>query len=226
MRLDERAGPAAGLHARSAAEVEASVGERRMLVLEASADAVVLGSAQPDSDVDRAAAAALGLEVARRRSGGGAVLVGPGRCLWVDVVVGRHDTAWDDDVGRAAWWIGEAWARALGSLGCTGAEVWRGPLRRSSWSSKVCFLGLGQGEVTVGGRKVVGLSQRRTRHGALFQTAALLDGDQSPLVAALALSGEERDSVLSELHRSTLSLGPGCGPRLQEELRLALLSSE
>ena len=33
----------------------------------------------------------------------------------------------------------------------------------------VCFAGVGTGEVSVGDRKLVGLSQRRTRTGARFQ---------------------------------------------------------
>ena len=42
--------------------------------MEASGPAVVLGSTQPEATVDAGAAAAAGLDVVRRRSGGGAVL--------------------------------------------------------------------------------------------------------------------------------------------------------
>jgi lipoate-protein ligase A len=55
------------------------------------------------------------------------------------------------------------------------------------WSRSVCFAGLGPGEVTVGGRKVVGISQRRRRDGALFQCAALLAWDARATAAALGL---------------------------------------
>jgi len=34
---------------------------------------------------------------------------------------------------------------------------------------RVCFAGLGSGEVSVGDRKIVGMSQRRTRDWARFQ---------------------------------------------------------
>ena len=101
----------------------------------------------------------------RRRSGGGAVLVGPGQAVWIDVVVPAGDPLWADDVGRAGWWLGEVWAAALAAAGLPGGEVWRGAQVRSAWSDRVCFAGLGAGEVTVGGRKVVGISQRRTRAG-------------------------------------------------------------
>jgi hypothetical protein len=41
----------------------------------------------------------------------------------------------------------------------------------------VCFGGTGPGEVVVGGAKVVGLSQRRTRDGARFQCSVPLAWD-------------------------------------------------
>ena len=120
------------------------------------------------------------------------MLVEPGGLVWVDVVVPRGDPVWDDDVGRAFWWLGEVWAAALSSVGVDGAEVNRGGLVPSPWSSKVCFTGLGPGEVTVAGRKVVGLAQRRTRDGALFQCALPLEWRADRLLDVLALSQEER----------------------------------
>src|SRR5947208_2440048 len=140
--------------------------ERGVWILEAVRPALVLGSTQPMIDVHD-------VEVVRRRSGGGAVFVEPGATLWVDVVVPKGDELWDDDVGRSTYWLGDAWARACGR----GATVHRGPMVRTPWSDRVCFAGLGPGEVTVGGRKVVGISQRRWRDGALFQCAALLRWD-------------------------------------------------
>ncbi|HEX6785774.1 MAG TPA: hypothetical protein VF076_01140, partial [Acidimicrobiales bacterium] len=57
---------------------------------------------------------------------------------------------------------------------------------RTPWSPLVCFSGLGPGEVHAGGRKVVGISQRRTRGWARFQCAAYLRWDPDALVALLA----------------------------------------
>lgn len=163
----------------------------------ATGAAVVLGSTQ--RDVLLAPGAAGAVEVVRRRSGGGAVLVEPGRLVWADVVVPAGDALADDDVGRAAWWLGEAWTRALADLGIPGGVVHRGGLVRSEWSSLVCFAGLGPGEVTVGGRKAVGVSQRRTRHGALFQCAVPLAWDPGPLLVALALPPAEREAAATAL---------------------------
>ena len=163
------AGTASELHLRDLP------GERGVWVFEVSQPALVLGSTQPMVDGH-------GIEVVRRRSGGGAVYVEPSGTLWVDVVVPRGDELWDDDVGRATYWLGEAWARAVGD----GAVVHRGPMVRSEWSDLVCFAGLGPGEVTVEGRKVVGISQRRTRAAARFQCVAYETWNVDPLVALVA----------------------------------------
>ena len=141
--------------------------------------ALVLGSTQP-----RPAPVAEeggGVDVVRRRSGGGAVLLRPGETVWVDVVVPAGDPLWSADVGRSFWWLGEVWAAALGG------EVHRGPLVRTAWSSAVCFAGVGPGEVLVDGRKRVGMASRRTREGALFQCAVPLAWDPAAYVELLGL---------------------------------------
>ena len=127
---------------------------------------------------------------ADRRTGGAAVLVAPGDPVWVDVVVPRGDPLWHDDVGRAFWWLGDVWAAAVGGV------VHRGPMVRTQWSDAVCFAGLGPGEVTIDGRKVVGLSQRRTREGAMFQCAVHRVWDPRPLVEALGLPAQAVDDLL------------------------------
>ena len=167
---------------------------------------LVLGSTQPAADVDEAACAARRVEVARRASGGGAVLHEPGRLLWVDVAVPAGDPLWDDDVGRAFLWLGRAWQAALAATGVTGAVVHDGPLVASEWSRRVCFAGLGPGEVTVGGRKVVGMSQRRGRAGAVFQCAALLSWDPGRLLDLLRLDQDQRRRARSFLDGAAAGL--------------------
>jgi lipoate---protein ligase len=166
-----RAGSAAAFHGRALDDPL----RRAVHVFEVERPALVLGSAQPDDVIDRAACEAAGVEVVRRRSGGGAVLVEPGGVVWVDVEVPRGDPLWHDDVGRATWWLGECWAAALHDLGVGGLTVHRGGLLRTRWSTLVCFAGLGPGEVTdEAGGKLVGIAQRRTRAGARMQCAVPL----------------------------------------------------
>lgn len=181
-RLVRRRGPASRLHG-DAPPPDAG---RRVVVLDPDSPAVVLGSTQPLEVVDHAAAAAAGLDVVRRRSGGGAVLVGPADPIWVDVVIPRGDPLWDDDVGRSFLPVGRAWSRALGAAGIAPTSVHDGPMRTSRWSSVLCFAGVGPGEVLGAGPKVVGISQRRTRHWAWFQCAVHRTWDPAPLCAVLA----------------------------------------
>lgn len=199
-------GTAAVFHGR---EVSGSPG-RQVWVHHLTAPALVLGSTQPTAVVDAAAAAAAGVEVVRRRSGGGAVLVEPGGVVWVDVVVPADDPLWDDDVGRAFGWVGESWAAALGDLEVPGVQVHRAGLVTTPWSRLVCFGGLGPGEVTVAGAKVVGLAQRRARGGAWFQGAALLRWRPRDLLDLLALTGDQREQAEADLggRAATVDLAP------------------
>jgi lipoate---protein ligase len=179
--LERSTGSAAEFHARPIP----SPARRVVWAFDVDRPAVVLGSAQPARTIDEAQAAARGIAVVRRRSGGGAVLLQPGATLWVDVVVPAADPLWDDDVGRAAWWLGEAWVSALRACGVGGGVVHRGRLVSTRWSAVVCFAGLGPGEVTVHGAKAVGISQRRTREAARFQCAVVHRWDPAVLVSLL-----------------------------------------
>ncbi|MFZ4811742.1 MAG: lipoyl protein ligase domain-containing protein [Ilumatobacteraceae bacterium] len=136
--------------------------------------AIVLGSTQREDAVDPAACARNRIDIARRRSGGGAVLVLPGEMLWLDVVIPRHDPRWDDDLGRSMWWLGSVWATALGQLGIESTRVHHGSVTRTRFSGAVCWEGIGSGEVLVGEQKAVGISQRRTRSWARFQSSVHL----------------------------------------------------
>lgn len=123
---------------------------------------VVLGSSQAGETLDEAAAERLGLAVARRRSGGAAVVVIPGEMVWLDVVVPLDAVAWARDLRSSMRWFGRAWAAALGGLGIAASHREAGMVRPDV-AATVCFAGLGPGEVVdASGAKLVGLSQRRT----------------------------------------------------------------
>src|SRR5438067_11127894 len=182
------------------------VGERSVVVLDVARPTLVLGSSQKDDAVDWAAAGRRGVDVVRRRSGGAAVLVEPGAAVWIDVTLPSGDPLWDNDVGRAFHWLGAAWAEVLAAGGLP--VRWHdGPMRSSPWSDRVCFAGLGPGEVTVDGRKVVGLSQRRTRDAALFQCAVPIGWDPAALLDVMALTPGERAAAIAELAGAAFGVG-------------------
>lgn len=197
-------------------------GRRRAWVCRPDRPALVLGSAQRDDVVDGQACEQAGVEVVRRRSGGGAVLVVPDELLWVDVLIPAGDPLWSPDVGRAFHWLGDVWAAALAGLGVA-ATVHRGPLQRTPWSSLVCFAGLGPGEVCLAGPasegtpKVVGISQRRTRASARFQCAALLRWEPAALGGLLALPPRDRERMVRDVGPTAASL-PVAHDRLLDAL--------
>jgi lipoate-protein ligase A len=133
---------------------------------------LALGSTQRDVAVDHDLARTWGVEVGRRRSGGGAVLLEPGDVLWVDLLVGKSHSLWHDDIGRAAAAVGELWSAALASLGVP-AVVHCGAMDSGPWGALACFAGRGPGEVFVDDAKVVGISQRRTSRVARLQCAVI-----------------------------------------------------
>src|SRR5690606_6641904 len=150
-----------------------------------------------------------GLALVRRRSGGGAVYVDPARCVWVDVVLPRHDPRWSDDVRQATYWLGAAWQRALARVGLA-TELHRGGLEQTPWGRLVCFAALGPGDVVSGPRKLVGISQRRTKDGARFQCIAYDRWEPTDVLDLLALDPAERAAAAADLeHRAT-----GVGDRL------------
>jgi lipoate---protein ligase len=110
----------------------------------------------------------------------------PERSLWVDVVVPRDDPLWDDDVTRSFAWLGRCWRGALARCGVVG-DVHAGPPVHRRSGRIICFAGLGPGEVVVDGRKVVGLSQRRTRAIARYQCVVELGSGPRPTLARAAL---------------------------------------
>ena len=157
---------------------------------------LVLGSAQPadvakEADPDRTA-------VVRRRSGGGAVLVTPGDSVWIDVVIGRSDPLWDDDVNRAPRWLGRVWTAALGRLGVGHGEVFD-RYEPGRWGRLACFASRGPGEVLVGGAKAVGITQRRTRTTARFQTLVYRRWTPETLVSRLAVPTGQMDDFRDAL---------------------------
>ncbi len=162
-----------------------------------TAPGLVLGSTQKPNIVDSARAAASGVEVLQRRSGGGAVLLWPGQQVWLDLFITPSDPLWSDDVSLAADWIGRLWRTALlpflpeTESGLVSLHT--GCAQADRWGKLVCFAGRGPGEVLVGEHKVLGVSQRRSRNRARFQTTARLGSGLSELTEVDLLDLTEAD---------------------------------
>jgi lipoate-protein ligase A len=161
---------------------------RKVRIFVPTVPAVVLGSTQRDDIIDTAFVTARRLDVARRRSGGGAVLVDPS-VVWVDFAIARDDPLWDDDIARSMQWLGRLWSRTLAGIGIDG-HVHVGPAIAPPLARALCFCGIGHGEVVVEARKAIGISQRRTRDGARFQTM-LHTGYDETLIDALRIADRD-----------------------------------
>ena len=138
----------------------------------------------------------------------------PATTAWVDVIVPAGDPLWDDDVGRAALWVGRAWQAALADLGVAPTEVHDGALACGPLGRLVCFATVGRGRGhDARRRKVVGISQRRTRAAARFQCAAYTVWDPAPLVDLLGLDGDGARSLAGAAAGTGQRAG-GAGRRL------------
>jgi lipoate---protein ligase len=189
--------------------------DRRAVTRRVDHPTLVLGSTQRAGVVRAETAASGGVEVARRHGGGGAVLLHPGDHLWMEAWIPRHDPLWEADVAAASLWVGRWWAAALSRLGIDGCSAHEGPAAPGPHGALVCFSGRGPGEVFRAGRKVMGLSQWRSREGSLFHACAYARWNPAPLIGLLDLAPAEREALGPELAQSAIGLdelgplGPG-----------------
>ncbi|MEM8618383.1 MAG: hypothetical protein AAGF73_01545 [Actinomycetota bacterium] len=154
--------------------------------MEPTRPAVVLGSSQSSDVVDHVAARNLDVDVVRRRSGGGAVLVDPHTTAWFDVIVPAGAPGWGADIHRPMRWLGERLAHALRVVDRDLDPQLQVDVVETEWSRLVCFDGLGAGELTLGGHKLVGMSQRRTRAFARLQCSWYRRDERERLIELLA----------------------------------------
>lgn len=166
--------------------------ERALWLCSAEKPALILGSTQDESDVRVDVAVGSGIEIVRRRSGGGAVYVAPDESVWMDITISREDPLWQDDVSASMLWLGDAFVQALQPW--VHAETFRGTFHNGDVGRAVCFASAAPGEVFVGDNKLVGISQRRNRDGARFQ--CVLYRQWNPLVwSSLLTSVDVREHV-------------------------------
>lgn len=132
--------------------------------------ALVLGSAQPETD------AATTIDVVKRGTGGGAVLCDAGTLL-IDLAVPAGHLLAPEDVTEAYRPVGEAIQTALIGMGLDCRTVTVEEARtmddaRKAAARRACWAGLSPYELVLAdGRKLVGLAQRRRRGAVLHQIA-------------------------------------------------------
>ena len=171
-----------------------NVGDVLLWWFEPASPALVLGSTQSLDIVDTERCREMGIDVVKRRSGGGAVYVSARHTLWADVIVPAGHPRWQHDIGRASEWMGDVWQVALADRHLT---VHRGAFVASDWSRTICFAGRGPGELfDSSGCKVVGISQRRTRDWVRFQCAVSLVWDPNAMVEVLRVDGLRSDRIV------------------------------
>lgn len=147
---------------------------------------------------DGAAAARAGaVALLARHSGGGAVLMDPS-LLSLDVLLPAGHPLLEGDLSAVFSRVGEAWKAALEQLGVDGLAVHRGAgtarrrgTERERLLAAVCYATVGRGEVLAGGRKLVGLAQRRRRQGALVQCGLLRRWRPAALLSALGAAPDD-----------------------------------
>ena len=137
------------------------------------------------------------LPVVQRFSGGGAVLMNDG-LLSLDIALPAGHPLLAGDPLAVFHRVGQAWADALSILGLPDVAVSTAsstPSRRGNEREQllaaICYATLGVGEVTSGGRKVVGLAQRRRKPGALVQCGLLRRWQPEPLLRALGARADD-----------------------------------
>ncbi|MEY2581672.1 MAG: lipoate---protein ligase [Ilumatobacteraceae bacterium] len=212
-RIQQVAGDVGEFHARPLPN-----DERVATFFRGESPTLVLGSSQRRESVNAEAASRQGIDVVRRRSGGGGVLLWPDEFVWLDLEIPATDELWSDDVGQAMWWVGELWKAALADLEPV-ATVYKGHLRRTVWSTDVCFAGAGPGEVLVGDAKLVGISQRRTRLAARFQT--MVHVRWRPDVVASLVAGDPSVDELATLVKTCPASASHITSRLVSALEAA-----
>jgi lipoate---protein ligase len=149
------------------------------------------------------------MPIYHRHAGGTAVLVGPD-LLSLDVLLPGDSPLVLPDIVESYHWFGEAWVKALRSLGIETRTVspeeaheLRRLLKqeethmREDVLRRACYGSLSPFEVVVGQRKVVGLDMIRRRKASLLQAGVLLHWESETLAQLLGHTPQEQ-AILRE----------------------------
>lgn len=137
--------------------------------------------------------------VTARFSGGGAVWMAPD-LLCLDVLIPKGHPWFTDRLTDVFDLVGQRWADALRRLGADDVVVHDGPATarrrgtdRERLLAAICYATRGRGEVLWRGRKLVGLAQRRRRHGVMVQCGLLRRWTPQHLLTCLGADPTDPD---------------------------------
>jgi lipoate-protein ligase A len=170
-----------------------------------------LGRNQPAADADLPACQAAGVDVVRRPTGGRAILHTDE--LTYSVTLLSSDP-------RTAGGVVESYRRLseglLAGLRCLGVEAVqaRGQRKPASDLTAICFETPSDYEITVGGRKLIGSAQWRSRGRVLQHGTLPLRGDLTRVVSYLSMPDGEREMQRCALGACALTLEEALGHTL------------
>jgi lipoate-protein ligase A len=186
-----------------------------------TAPAIVLGRGQAGVRLRD-----VGITVVTRFSGGGAVWLSPD-VLSLDVLLPTGHPWASQRLTEAFDHVGAAWLAGLRDLGVTGLTVHDGPstarrrgTTRERLLAAVCYATRGRGEVFWHDRKLVGLAQRRRRHGALVQCGVLRRWRPQRLLTALGADPDD-----AEICHAAIGLDDISGPTPSDDDVIAAVST-
>jgi len=173
--------------------------------------ALSLGLLEPADAVDRKRAAADGIDLIRRPTGGRVVLHKRDLTYTVVVPIGRQAT-----VTEVYLYIAECMVAGLATLGAR-VELARGSIAGSTARRKPCFLSAARHEVVHSGRKLLGSAQRLGR-GAVLQHGSLPIGrDYLLVVDYLDCGADERAALRDQMLEASTCLEDIVGRTLEPD---------
>lgn len=169
-----------------------------------------LGRNQPLADADLAACRAEGIDVVRRPSGGQAVLHADE--LTYSAILMQTDPRSEGGVLEAYRRISDGLLLGLEALGVAAVQA-VGQRGGEHATTPICFETPSEYEVTVGGRKLVGSAQWRSRGGVLQHGSLPLSGDLTRIVRYVVMEDGEREGKRRLLRGRVVTLEEAAGQR-------------
>lgn len=164
-RIATETGLASDVHAKPMCDID----ERTIRFVNVTRSALVLGSNQDVTSIPPELLEQFNAELVVRRSGGGAVFLAPSLQLWANISIPRGDKLFVDDLRKSFLPIGNIFKELLSKYSPGELCIHEGGLSGGSLAKTICFAGVGPGEITFEGAKILGISQRRSAQGSVFQ---------------------------------------------------------